>query len=398
MSLVSTKPAICQERQGQLSSPVSVCHVIAGDQWAGAEVQVATLLKGLSKFSDLRSSAILFSEGRLADELRTSGVDVRVIPEGENTLLQIAWKATAFVQNRGIQILHSHRYKENLIAALVVWRGRISHWVRTDHGPPTAFPGLKGLKARSAVALERVVARCAADRFIGVSSDLQTYLSSNFDPEKVVVIPNGIDLEAVHSQLSPQAARERLSLPQDSFVVGMVGRLQPVKRPDLFLRTAQELVMRSRDTVFVMAGEGPEEIRLRKLAAHPSLRGRVLFLGHRDDAYDVLRALDILLITSDQEGIPMVLLEAMALGTPVVARKVGGIGEVIQDGTSGMLVSTDDPTELAQACLKVSRDSALRANLVRAARAVVTRKYGVSRLARETRAVYLSLTSPNRVH
>src|SRR5262245_33356416 len=125
------------------SQSISVCHVISGDLWAGAEAQVAALLKYLSQSERLTLSAVVLNEGRLTRELRNCDVEVRVIPEREHSFLSIVQAASHFVRSRKVRILHSHRYKENLIAGLLSWWCGVPHVVRTVHGGSEPFQGLR---------------------------------------------------------------------------------------------------------------------------------------------------------------------------------------------------------------------------------------------------------------
>ena len=119
----------------------------------------------------------------------------------------------------------------------------------------------------------------------------------------------------------------------------------------------------------------------------------VLFLGHRDDIYDVLRAFDLLVLSSDHEGLPMVLLEAQCLGIVVVARAVGGIPDVIQDGVNGLLVDSNDPRSLAQACLRALSDRARSERLAEAGVLSVTNNFAAATTAQQVARLYSSLVT-----
>ncbi|MGH9447951.1 MAG: glycosyltransferase, partial [Terriglobia bacterium] len=327
-------------------SPVSVCHLVSGDLWAGAEAQVAALLRGLSCKQAFQLSAILLNEGRLAEEIRHCGIPVEVIPESQRSFPGLVKEAAKFLRARRIRILHSHRYKENLLAALLARLCRIPAVVRTEHGAPEPFGGLKALKHGFLQQTDRLVARYATDAVISVSAELQSHLARYVGAEKIALIPNGLDLSAVGSSLSPAEAKRRLNIPAASLVLGYAGRLAPIKRLDTFVAAAKEIASRIPETTFVIAGDGSEKERLQHAVVNAGVEDRFIFLGHRDDIYDVLRAFDIFVLCSGHEGLPIVLLEALHLGVPVVARRVGGIPEVVQHAVSGLLVDSADPRAL----------------------------------------------------
>jgi glycosyltransferase involved in cell wall biosynthesis len=174
-------------------------------------------------------------------------------------------------------------------------------------------------------------------------------------------------------------------------VIGIAARLECIKRHDLFVATASYLAQKIPNSNFVIAGGGRQKESLRRLILESGLQDRVAVLGERNDVYDVLRAMDILLICSDHEGIPMVMLEAMALGVTVVSRKVGGVPEVIRHGVNGILVPSDRPEELGSACMSIFEEPGSRANLRQAARDEIHRRYSADKNAEIMVELYRSI-------
>lgn len=370
---------------------IGVCHIASGDRWAGAEAQLCTLLRFLARRKQYLLSVILLNDGRVAEEARRCGVEVKIIPERGKNFFQISREATRFLRDKHVQILHSHRYKENLLAALLAWRCGIPFLVRTQHGSAEPFGGLKGLKQTTFQIMDRAVAKYATDRLISVSGELQEQLASYVDPGKVVLIHNGIDLEQVRSTLSVAEAKSRLGLPADGLVIGTAGRLEPVKRLDIFLAAANKIKMRSPGTRFVIVGEGAEQARLHALSRTYGLEDRLVFLPHRDDIYDVLRAFDIFVLCSDHEGLPMILLEALCLGVSVAARSVGGIAEVIQNGVNGVLLESGEADALAETLLSLLADEMRRRRLALAGMNSVACRFSGERTAQAVASLYRSL-------
>lgn len=384
-------PAGCGDRRDQR---LAVCHVASGDLWAGAEAQLAALLHALARRHDLHVVVILLNEGRLAEEARRSGAEVKVIDESEHTFLEIVGEATTYIRARSIQVLHSHRYKENLLAALLARRCHVPFVVRTEHGKLEPFKGFKQFKQRALRQVDRLVGSYATDRVISVSAELQPQLARYVNPRRIKIIWNGLDTENVRSDLSALEAKRRLNIPDHCPVLGYAGRLVPIKRLDLFLAAAKEMAGRTPDARFVVVGDGGERPRLEERAQALGLEHRVLFLGHRDDIYDVLRALDVFVLCSDHEGLPMVLLEALHMGVAVVARQVGGIPEVIEDGVSGSLVPSADPLALADACVRLLEDNNLRRRLVQGGQSRVAERFSAERTAADVADLYSRCVRP----
>ncbi|MDR3764900.1 MAG: glycosyltransferase [Acidobacteriota bacterium] len=374
---------------------LSVCHIVSGDTWAGAEVQVATLLRALSRRGDLRVSAIVLNQGRLAEELRRSGIVVKIIPEtrfGFGEVLQIARE---FLAERGAQVVHSHRYKENLLAVLAARMGRVPVQVRTVHGMREPFRGWDGIRQSLLHMVDRWSGRLAADAIIAVSEGMTPRLAEMYGQRKIATIRNGIETAQVQSPLNKASARARFKL-SDAPVIGIVGRLVPVKRIDLFLCMAEQVRRERPDAQFVIAGDGPERVERMEQVRAVGWTRNVRFLGHRDDIYDVLRALDVLVMCSDHEGMPMTLLEAQWLGVPVVGRRVPGIREVLCDGRNGLCVEGDDPHALAGACLRLLGDPALGRALCETAAREIDANYSAGHNAELVAALYQRLAAEAR--
>lgn len=369
---------------------IHVCHVLSGDLWAGAEVQVVTLLRQLARREDLQIYAVVLNPGRVADELRNCGVEVEVAPENQGFWRTLN-RGRRFLHNKGVRIVHSHRYKENLLAALLASWCRIPIVVRTQHGQPEPYPRWKRPKQGLIQWVDRRIARYATDRIISVSNELRTHLVRSVDASRVVTIHNGVDPDEVFSGLSVREAKRRLAIPEHCPVIGTVGRVVPVKRLDLFLDAAERVSQALPEARFVVVGEGPERTRLQHRADQSKVRERVSFLGHRDDIYDVLRAFDLFLMCSDHEGLPMALLETLHLGVPVVARGIGGVREVMEHGVNGLLVDSDQAPALAEACLRVLQEDGLRSRLADAGRRAVNERFHVAMTAARVAELYGSL-------
>jgi glycosyltransferase involved in cell wall biosynthesis len=378
-------------QQSVRGSRISICHVSAGDAWAGIEVQVSTLLRALSKRPEVSLYAIVLCDGRLAQELRSFGVTVHVVSAQRKSFPRLISGCAQFVKGKNIQILHSNNYKENLIALLLSHSCKVPHLVRTQHGLPAPYSIARNPKHWFVLAADKLAAKYTRARIVGVSSDLGEYWKRHVDPRRVVVVHNGVDLERVHSGLWPGEAKRRLGIADDSFVVGIAARLEGIKRLDLFVATARYLADRIPKSAFVIAGDGRQKESLQRLILQSGLRDRVALLGERNDVYDVLRAMDVLLICSDHEGIPMVMLEAMALGVAVVSRKVGGIPEVIRDHVTGILVPSDSPEELGRACMLLFERPRWRADLVQVARDEIHQRYSADKNAEIMVELYRSI-------
>jgi glycosyltransferase involved in cell wall biosynthesis len=376
-----------EENAGKLS----VCHIASGDSWAGAEAQVASTVRMLARRSDISLSAIVLNEGRLASEMRQAGVAVKVIPEDRYGFLKIVTEASGFIREQEVNLLHSHRYKENCIAQSLALCCGVGAVVRTQHGMPEPFVGWRGVRHSLTQRFDSWSGRHLAGAIISVSSEMAPLLARRYGEDKVFTIRNGIDTAGIASPLSREEAKCRLGCGQKP-LIGIVGRLEPIKRVDLFLEVVHELTLRVPDIEFVVAGDGSLRESLIACACHKGLEARVHFLGYRKDIHDVLRALDVLVMCSDHEGLPMVLLEALWLGVPVVGRAVGGIREVLGENRNGLCVDSSDAEALAAACERLLRDPLLGEDLCRSARQAIEGDFSAEGNAAAVAELYRRLT------
>jgi glycosyltransferase involved in cell wall biosynthesis len=177
--------------------------------------------------------------------------------------------------------------------------------------------------------------------------------------------------------------------------VGIVGRLFPIKNHHLFLDAAARIAKQAPETRFVIVGDGALRADLEKMACDLGIGESVLFLGWRQDMARILADLDVLVVSSDNEGTPVSAIEAMASGKPVVATRVGGLPDVITEGRTGYLVPPKDAAALADAVLKLIADAEARARMGQAGRQAACERFAETRLIRDTEALYRQLLAAN---
>jgi sugar transferase (PEP-CTERM/EpsH1 system associated) len=261
-------------------------------------------------------------------------------------------------------------------------------------GVPVVIHGEHGREAsdpEGSNAFRRRVRRLLAPlvtEFVTVSRDLARWLASDvgIPPAKITQIYNGVDTEAF-SPGDRHEAREGLGLPHDPIVMGTVGRLDPVKDHRGLIEAFHRLASR-RDTRLLIVGDGPCRPELERLTNQLGLRGRVHLLGERDDINVMLRALDVFILPSLGEGISNAILEAMATGLPVVATRVGGNPELVDDGVTGFLVPSGSTNSLTAALLRYLDDPGLMRHHGDAGRTRTLNEFSLSRMFAAYDALY----------
>lgn len=372
---------------------IKVRHIASGDLWAGAEVQVYGLLNALVREPSVSLQAILLNDGKLAEKLRHAGVTVRIIDERRHSFREIASLVRSQLADEKIDILHTHRYKENIIGALTKRSLGIPHLVQTIHGQPEQFSGLRRLKMAAYTTAHRFVTRRYFDRIITVSDDIARTMKSIYDPGRMVTIHNAVDIDAVIAKRPAADLRRELGVSPDQPLIGNVGRMVPVKGFDLFLQFAKQLHALRPAVRFLLVGDGPQKEVYEKLAGEYGLAGVVHFTGFRDDVWDIINALDVFVLTSRHEGVPVVMLEAMLLQKAVVATAVGGVPEVIHDGISGFLVASGDLKSLLVRTIMLLDDPEKRHAIGQSARVCVIEEFSITSQKERVLQVYRDLTT-----
>lgn len=361
-----------------------VCHILSGDLWAGAEVMAFNLLRSMGENPEVKVSALLLSEGRLAAELRGLGLDVQVVQEDRHSFPKLLQQSRLFLRERTPHIIHSHRYKENILAFLSTQGLPGVRLVATQHGLPEHPSGRQSWGGRMVAGLNRFALARHFSRVIVVSENIRDYFVGDFgiSPERIRVIHNGIQL--------PNRPLPRTSRPE--LLVGSAGRFFPVKDYALMVEVAHAAVKKSSAMSFELAGDGPERAALEQRVAELELRGAFRFRGHLEQVSAFYQGLDVYLNTSRHEGVPMSILEAMAHGVPVVAPAVGGIVEIIDDGVDGFLVEGRCPEDFAVKCLCL-QDPALRLRLGMAARQKIERLFSAQIMTESYLQLYRELAA-----
>jgi glycosyltransferase involved in cell wall biosynthesis len=361
-----------------------VLHVIDSLDLGGAQVVLLNLLKYADRARYRPEVACIHGHGVFWSVLRATGVPVwslsfhHYFPSYVPGLL-------ALMLARRYDVVHCHLLASNVIAkplaALCGVPVRINH----DHcNDKLTDP------RRWALPADTWTNRFAT-HVIAVSESARAFVETHegVPAARTSTIHNGIDC----TQFQPQpeeraAARARWGLPPEAFVVAGIGRLTHQKNFALFLEVAAAVRKDHPDTHFVIAGTGEDEAALRAHAAALGLNGHVHFLGYVGEMAALYPALDLLLLTSRYEGLPITILEAMATGTPIIAPKLDGIAEVLEDGTEAALAPVGEaPAFIERVNAALAQPASAR---VRAGRALakVRAQYSAERMARDVEAIY----------
>ena len=379
---------------GESSSRLRVCHVAMGDLWAGAEVQLTLLISKLALRPDLNLSIVLFNHGKLEKELVKFGIPVEVFPESEWGSRRIFSELVRTFKRSRIQLVHTHKHKDTVLAALAAKKSGVSHVVRTVHGLREPFAGWPAIKMSLYEAVEGVVRRCCVEALIGVSSHIENVCKTQAAVRRVVCIRNGIELAGVPTRTDRWVVRNGLGVDSKTCLIGTLGRLTSVKGLPYLMKAAGILLQHGVKVKVLVVGDGPLRQELERQTLDLGIGESVVFLGHREDTHELMQAIDIFALPSLSEGIPMALLEAMGASRAIIASRVGGVPEVLENGAEGILVEPKDVDGIVEGCLRLIRDPTAAERMGQLARRRVERDFSAESMADKVASLYLQLAAP----
>lgn len=360
-----------------------VLHLLSSTGFHGAENMAAALIRQLAACGVENHVGIFRShEGSNTELLQV----VREVIQGGEIIDchgKFDWRAfrvlRRYVREHKIDVVHSHKYKTNFYAVVACF-GLPSALVSTCHN----WLGT-GAKMRFYAALDKRILRMF-DRVVGVSNEVTIELRRHMVAEKVVKIDNGIEVQRFGGTPKSEALR-MLGLGARP-VVGFVGRLSADKAVSHLLQAARALVSRGLAIDLVVTGDGECAQSLHAEARDLGVGEYVHFLGRRDDTPAIYAAMDVFVLPSLKEAFPMVLLEAMAAGVPVVATEVGDASYILEDGACGVLVEAGDIAALSHAIEKLLTDSDKARRLGSAGRWRVRQRFSSIAMAERYRELY----------
>jgi glycosyltransferase involved in cell wall biosynthesis len=380
-----------------------VLRVIARLNVGGPALHVTYLSRGLAERgyeTTLVAGDVARGEASMAWVAEQAAVDVVRLPGLSRELspfrdLVATVRLARLIRRLRPHVVHTHTAKAGAVgraAALLAGRRNARVVVHTFHGH--VLRGYFGaLGSGVFLLIERFLAR-TSDVLVAVSPEVRDELVriGVAPAAKFAVIRLGIELEPrVAADEDRAEIRRRLGIGPDRFVVGWLGRMTAVKRTADLVDALVALRGRKVDACLLLVGDGADRTALELRAKELGVARHCYFLGYQDDVGPWYAAIDAFALTSANEGTPVVVIEAMAAGRPVVATDVGGVSDVVRDGEDGFLVAPGDTGRMAERLARLAHDPGLRERLGAAARLRVLGRYGVDRLVGDVDELYRSL-------
>ncbi len=377
--------------------PIRVMRIIARLNVGGPAIHVTLLTERLGppEFeSTLVCGPVGPQEGDMAYLAQQRGIQPVYVAELGRELSPLRDVLTLFTLWRLMRrfrpdVVHTHTAKAGFVGRVAAWLARVPVRVHTYHGH--VFQGyFSPRKTQVFLWLEQAMARLS-DRLITISPGLRDELVQQYriaPVEKFAVVPLGLELAPFAQTPRHQGEfRARFNLPLAAPLIGIVGRLVPIKNHALFLQMAAQVIAAQPAARFAIIGDGESRSEIEAQVAALGLRDAVTFTGWQTDLKPIYSDLDVLVISSHNEGTPVSLIEALAAGVPVVSTAVGGVPDLLRGGDWGELVPPGDPAALAAAVLAALAQPAATPAVQQA----VIAEYDIARLADDLAALYRDL-------
>lgn len=309
---------------------------------------------------------------------------------GSNDLKAIG-EVRRLIKRYNPDIVYAHSSKAGAIAR-VADIGLKNHCLYNPHG--WAFNMRCSAKKEAMYTAIEKIAAPFCDKIICISdAEKQSALDKKICREdKLQVIFNGVDIEAYENGIHGTAKRKDLNIPEDAFVVGMVGRISPQKAPDVFIKMAKHVKDKVSNAHFIIVGNGDQEAEIKKYARDNDFLDSLHITGWVDNPMSYVELFDVACLLSRWEGFGLVLPEYMMARKPIVASRVDAIPNIICDGENGLLVEMDDVVGASTAVLKLYLNNNLKSKLIDKGLETVYKKFDVQRMTRETEKLFEEVT------
>ena len=377
-----------------MSSSVTVAFVTSTLGVGGAERILSELVLRLDRRRFAPKVVCLYGAGAVGEQLSAQGVTVVSGLMRHRWDVRVLWRLTRWLRRERVTILYT--INQPLVqgwVSLCRLLARVPVYITAVHSTE------KTGRAKRWRWINRLTL-ATATRVIALSDTHRRHLiaQQHMRARQLVVIPNGVDVAAFASAPPSPDIKSPLGIPADSPVVGIVATLRPEKAHHIFLESARLLRQQFPDVHFVVIGDGPQRLALQAQAARLGFDGRLHWLGLRRDVPALLPMLDIGVLSSGSiETAPLVVLEYMAAGKPVVATRVGSVPELVEDGVTGFLVPPGRPDALADRIAQLLAQPLVARQFGAAGRERVRLKYTLAQTVCFTEALFDRVTTPQHV-
>jgi glycosyltransferase involved in cell wall biosynthesis len=367
-------------------------YIITLSEWGGAQqvcYDLATRLHG----DEFTVEVVCAPGGPLVEKLKKSSIKVHQINSLKRDFspiqdLKCLFQLYSLIRRGKYQIVHCHSTKAGILGRIAAWLARVPKIYFTVHGWGFYNEQEYGWAQRILILAERLCARFSTKIICVSENDLKQGLARKIAPEgKLLVIRNGVRVES-HGRTGK--LRMEIKAGEDEVVFGMVARLCAQKNPLLFLEAAKKVLEKNNSCHFVLIGDGPLYEECLEFIAKNNLEGKAHLLGFRGDARLLYPDFDVFVLSSNFEGLPLTIIEAMFAGLPIVATMVSGVPELVFPERNGFLTIPGNPEDLAKKMLLLAEDASLRKKMGSESSTIAESQFALEIMISKYQDLYLS--------
>ncbi|WP_158795387.1 glycosyltransferase family 4 protein [Pedobacter sp. L105] len=362
---------------------IKILQTIRQGKVGGGETHVLDLVKELDK-DQFESVILSFTEGPMVEKLKADGFKTYVVPT-EKPFNYKVWDAVKqILKDEKIDLVHAHGTRANSNTYNPAKKLNIPS-IYTVHGwsfHPDQHPLVKLVRTLS----ERFLVKVARKTICVSESNLREG-ASKFPMPRAEVIVNGINQVKFNPDQQYKDIRAEFGVAKDQILVGYIARITAQKEPLTYLQAIAKIPAEL-NLKFLIVGDGDLKAEMLQLAKTLNLESRIIFENFRDDIPAILHGIDIFCLPSLWEGLPIALLEAMAMRKAIIATAIDGTKDLVTDKVNGLLISTSNPDQLAEAIISLAKDEKLRADMGKAAGELIKSNFNIETMTRKVEAVY----------
>lgn len=356
-----------------------ILHTEWSDGLGGQEKRVLLEAKGLKERGH-EVTVICRESSKIKDEAIRCDIEVKTLPLRYPWDIESISRLYRFIKKRGFDVVNTHSGIDSWIGGISARLAGIPLLIRTRH--------LNIPLKRNIINFIHYL----PDIYITCGEDMRTNLIRNcgFPEDRVISIPTGVEEVFFDIKRGKEICR-KYSIPDDSPVIANIGILRRVKGHEVTLRAVKGVINEIPNARFLIAGDGPRRKAIEGLVDELGIRGHVIFTGYVDDVRGIYAISDVVVLSSWSEGLPQSILQAMAVGIPVVATRVGGVPEVVIHEETGILIEPGDHESLSKGIIRVLKEHALRELIVNNAQKLVKNGYTATHMLDRIELLYKDL-------
>lgn len=364
---------------------IKIMHILPSLEIGGMENALITLINEMdTHFFENQIFCFDFKnyENSIQHRLKDENIPIYIFEKGDGIDYWLPIKIARILKKQKINIVHTRNFAALLYGSTAAKLAGVQGVIADIRG---RIPADEGQKCKRLSFL--------VSKFVGVSEDIKKMLKMDFKikESKIITIYNGVQISNESQRLDITSLRTKLGLEQSDFIIGTIGRIEPVKDYSTLIRMSAPILLKYRNAKLMIVGDGSQRAELEILAQNLGISSQTIFTGYQKDISSYLQLINVFVLTSISEGISNVLLEAMAASIPVIATNVGGNPEIVSNNQTGFLIPRNNLNQITEKIELMINNPELASNLGESGRKLVEEKFTIEKMVTEYQSLYQSI-------